>query len=76
LPVAWIGVGDIDLFHAEDRAYAERLRAAGVATTFDVVPGAPHGFEVWASDTAIARNYVGRALAWLRRTLDDAPTIG
>ena len=30
LPPAWIGVGDLDLFFAEDVAYAERLRSAGV----------------------------------------------
>jgi acetyl esterase/lipase len=71
LPPAWIGVGDIDLFHDEDRDYAERLRAAGVATTFHVVPGAPHGFESWAPKTAISRGHVAAALAWLRDVLTD-----
>ncbi|WP_329347904.1 alpha/beta hydrolase [Streptomyces sp. NBC_01261] len=45
LPAAWIGVGDIDLFTDECRAYADRLREAGVDCAFDLVPGAPHGFE-------------------------------
>lgn len=77
LPPAWIGVGDIDLFYDEDRAYAERLRAAGVEVTFKVVPGAPHGFEVWAPDTTIARSYIARsyiarAQAWLRQALEGA----
>jgi len=45
LPPAWIGVGDLDLFHAEDVAYAERLRAAGVAVELVEVPGAHHVFE-------------------------------
>ena len=31
LPPAWIGVGTLDLFHDEDLAYAERLKAAGRA---------------------------------------------
>jgi acetyl esterase/lipase len=66
LPPAWIGVGDIDLFCEEDLAYAERLRSAGVEAALDVVPGAPHGFEVWAPDTALARGHVGRAQDWLR----------
>jgi len=70
LPPAWIGVGDIDLFADEDRAYAERLRAVGVAATLDVVPGAPHGFEIWAPDSTLAREHVARAQAWLRGTLD------
>ena len=30
LPPAWIGVGTLDLFHDEDRAYERRLREAGV----------------------------------------------
>jgi acetyl esterase/lipase len=53
LPPAWISVGDIDLFAGEDRAYIQHLRDAGVDCTFDVVPGAPHGFEVWAPDTRV-----------------------
>lgn len=45
LPPAWIGVGDLDLFHDEDLAYAERLRAAGVEVTLHVEPGMPHGLD-------------------------------
>lgn len=45
LPPAWIGVGTLDLFHDEDVAYADRLRAAGVECTVNVVPGAFHGFD-------------------------------
>lgn len=66
LPPGWIGVGDIDLFHDEDRAYAERLRAAGVEVAFVTVPGAPHGFEAWAADSRPARAFIAVARAWLR----------
>lgn len=66
LPPTWIGVGDIDLFHDEDLEYARRLRAAGVETTVHVVPGAPHGFEAWATDTGLARQYLATARSWLR----------
>ncbi len=45
LPPAWVGVGDLDLFHAEDVAYAERLRAAGVECELVVVPGMYHGTD-------------------------------
>ena len=45
LPPAWIGVGDLDLFHAEDVAYADRLRAAGVPCDLVVVPGMYHGAD-------------------------------
>ncbi len=46
LPSAWIGVGSLDLFHDEDVAYAARLKAAGVPTTLEVVPGGYHGFDI------------------------------
>ncbi|EFQ82236.1 hydrolase, alpha/beta domain protein [Aeromicrobium marinum DSM 15272] len=45
LPPAWIGVGALDLFHAEDVDYAERLRAAGVPCELRVVPGMYHGAD-------------------------------
>ncbi len=70
LPPSWVGVGDIDLFHDEDRAYALRLQAAGVETVLDVVSGAPHGFESWAEASEIAQLYLGRARAWLASALD------
>ena len=45
LPPAWIGVGSLDLFLAEDLAYADRLRGAGVPCDVHVVDGAFHGFD-------------------------------
>jgi acetyl esterase/lipase len=54
LPPAWIGVGDLDLFHAEDRAYAERLRAAGVPCQLDVVAGMYHAADVIFSGRSAA----------------------
>jgi acetyl esterase/lipase len=69
LPPAWIGVGDIELFFEENRAYAQRLRAAEVDVGLDVVPGAPHGLAAWAPDAEVTRAFVGRAQAWLEWTL-------
>jgi len=65
LPPAWITWGDIELFAAEDAAYAARLQDAGVEVTTDIVPGGAHGFENWARDTAPARALIVRARAWL-----------
>lgn len=45
LPPAWIGVGELDLFHDEDVDYAERLRGSGVPCDLLVVPGMYHGAE-------------------------------
>lgn len=65
LPPAWIGTGDIELFFEENRAYAERLSAAGVACTLDVVEGAYHGFESIARSARLTQDYLARARAWL-----------
>ena len=46
LPPAWIGVGDLDLFHDEDLDYARRLREAGVRCRPRVEPGMYHGAEI------------------------------
>ena len=69
LPATWIGVGDIELFYDESRAYAEALRAAGVDSTLDIVPGAPHAFESVAAKTHLAINYKARAHVWLKNQL-------
>jgi len=65
LPPAWIYASDIELFSGEDRAYADRLRAAGVDVTFVAVSGAPHGFEAWAPGTEPARELLAQARTWL-----------
>ncbi len=53
LPPAWIGVGTLDLFHDEDVAHAERLRAAGVPCELVVVPGAFHAFDLVQGATVV-----------------------
>jgi acetyl esterase/lipase len=50
LPPAWIGVGDLEVFHDECAAYAERLTAAGVPCELVLVPGMYHTAD------GIARN--------------------
>ncbi|HVK98346.1 MAG TPA: alpha/beta hydrolase [Dongiaceae bacterium] len=52
---AWIGVGDIDLFHEEDYRYAERLVEQGVETHLHVAPMAPHAFERFAPKAPITQ---------------------
>lgn len=45
LPPAWVGVGELDLFHEEDVAYARRLEESGVRCELLVVPRMYHGAD-------------------------------
>lgn len=69
LPTAWIGVGDIDLFHEEDSLYASRLSEAGVDCELDIVPGGPHAFELFVADAPVSRDFVESNYRFLRRVL-------
>jgi acetyl esterase/lipase len=69
LPPAWIGVGTNDLFHDEDVAYAERLRAAGVPCELEVVQGAFHGFDQITPKVAVSQGFFASQCASLRTAL-------
>lgn len=69
LPPTWIGVGTLDLFHADDVAYARRLTEAGVPTELHVIEGAYHGFDAAEPDAAVSRDTVQRQLDALRGML-------
>lgn len=71
LPPAWIGVGELDLFHEEDVEYAARLRAAGVECELHIEPGMPHAVDVElygkvASMTAFRQRMIDALAAGLR----------
>ncbi len=74
LPPAWVGVGDLDLFHAEDVEYARRLREAGVPCELHVVPGMYHAADVLASDSHAMRSFTARMIDALRAGLAGAPS--
>jgi acetyl esterase/lipase len=69
LPPAWLGVGTFDLFHDEDLAYAERLRAAGVACEVEVVQGAFHGFDGVAPKAPVSQSFLASQVEFLRDEL-------
>ena len=69
LAPAWLGVGTLDLFCAEDLAYAARLNAAGVECEVHEVPGAFHGFDGLAPKAAVSQAYFDSTCASLRRAL-------
>ncbi len=69
LPRTWIGIGDIDLFHDEARAYAQRLTAAGVSCEFDAVPMAPHAFETFVPNAPVVRRFMDGYYRFLQTAL-------
>jgi len=76
LPPTWIYASDVELFFNEARSYASRLSAAGVPTDFEIVSGAPHGFESLAPRSTAAQNLTATARGWLDRQLRAAhPTV-
>lgn len=69
LPPAWIGVGDLDIFHDEDIAYAQRLRECGIECEIDVIPGAFHGFDVFDPQVPIVQDFRRSQMAALKKYL-------
>lgn len=65
LPPAYIEVAQLDIFRAENLAYAERLSRAGVGVELHLHPAVPHAFDVFAPNSAVA----ARAMADRVRTL-------
>jgi acetyl esterase/lipase len=72
LPPTFIGVGTLDLFVAENTLFAQRLIDAAVPTELIVVPGAIHGFDTLAKESAVARRFTSIKLAALRRAFGIA----
>ena len=71
LPPAWIGVGSLDIFHAEDIAYAHRLQACGVACELVVVPGAFHGFDVFNPHLPVVQAFRQSQISALMNALSN-----
>ncbi len=72
LPPAWIGIGDIDLFHDENVDYANRLRAVGVQCELHVVPGMYHGAEHVVPTATSVRAFLDAMTAALRSAVMPA----
>ncbi|HSG45838.1 MAG TPA: alpha/beta hydrolase fold domain-containing protein, partial [Anaerolineales bacterium] len=48
---------DLDIFHDEDVAYAQRLKESGVECELEVVEGAFHGFDVFDLKIALVQKF-------------------
>lgn len=66
LPATYIDVGDLDIFHDEDVAYARRLESAGVPTELHVYPGCPHAFEWLAPRARVTQGAIAERVRRLR----------
>lgn len=69
LPPAFVSVGGVDGFLAEDVDYAVRLMQAGVPTELHVYPGAPHGYAL-VPDSGVARQSRRDIDGWLARQVE------
>jgi len=69
LPPTFIQVGSIDLFVDENIEFARRLIDAGVPTELMVVPGAFHGFQIFAPRAAVSQQFTAALDAALGRGL-------
>jgi acetyl esterase/lipase len=69
LPPAWVGVGDLDVFHDENVAYAERLRECGVPCELVTVPGMYHGADAVRPNAPTMQNFRESLLTHLRTHL-------
>jgi len=76
LPPALVLTASHDVLRDEGEAYAERLRAAGVAVTLRRYEGTIHGFWRWLAATDVAWAAVAEVGAALREALAQAARAG
>ena len=58
LPPTYVCVGELDLFVFENIEYARRLIGAGVPTELHIYPGAYHGFDFIAPNSAVTQRFM------------------
>jgi acetyl esterase/lipase len=69
LAPTWIGVGDVDLFYAEDVVFANRLLLAGVETQLKVFKGYPHAAETMVPNADISKRFKADLTSFVRQQL-------
>jgi acetyl esterase len=61
-----VQLAELDVLRDEGIALAEKLRAAGVETAFELVSGVIHGYLRASAKVEKARNAIASGGAWLR----------
>jgi acetyl esterase/lipase len=69
LSPAWVGVGELDVFHDEDVAYAEQLKSCGVPCELVTVPGMYHGADFVRPNAQSMKDFHSGMLGFLKRYL-------
>jgi acetyl esterase len=67
LPPTLVITAEYDPLRDEGEFYAEKLRAAGIATTLTRYEGVNHGFMFWVGVVDKAGAAMNEACEWLRR---------
>jgi acetyl esterase len=75
LPPAFFAVAACDVLADENRAFAERLRSAGVPAEVRVYEGATHSFLEAVSISPLAGRALDEAAEWLRARLAPPPVL-
>lgn len=65
LPPAYLDVGGLDIFAAEDVSFAHRLLAAGVPVELHVYPGCPHAFDLLVPDADVSQRVIADRVRYL-----------
>jgi acetyl esterase len=73
LPSAYLITAGFDPLLDEGRAYADRLRAAGVTVTYECFAGMIHGFVTMGAAIAAAHHAIYRASLGLKRAFTAVP---
>lgn len=70
LAPAWVGVGNLDVFHDEDVDYAARLKASGVPCELVTVEGMYHGADGVKPKAPSMREFRASMVEYLRKYLE------
>jgi acetyl esterase len=66
LPPVLVHIAELDVLADENKVFAEKLRAAGIAVTEEVFPGTIHGFLRALGHVAAADRAARQGGAWLK----------
>jgi acetyl esterase/lipase len=66
LPPVYMDVGTLDIFRDENISYVSKLVKAGVPVEFHLLPGLPHGWEMFKPDAPEFRDIMAARLRAIR----------